>query len=108
MPAKVLRDTSFRIEAPGENIKAEDKADWIQQVTTLLQTLKAEDDEFAAEKYQEKKLQRMCSSHWLLSRDWMLQVIAGFGLKAFQGTPSGVPVNERHRLSVCLDNGTLL
>ena len=29
---EVLRDTHFRLDAPGENIKEEDKAEWVQQV----------------------------------------------------------------------------
>jgi len=30
--AEVLRDTHFRLDAPGENIEEEDKAEWAQQV----------------------------------------------------------------------------
>jgi hypothetical protein len=30
---EVLRDTHFRLDAPGENIREEDKVEWVQQVT---------------------------------------------------------------------------
>lgn len=107
LATEVLRDTHFRLDAPGENIKAEDRAEWSQQVTRLLHTLAAEDAEDVVEEKQ-KKLQRMSSFVWLLSVDWMLQVIGGphMGLKAFHGPAEGVPIQERHHLSICLDKGT--
>lgn len=100
---QVLRDTHFRVSAPGSDTTVTERADWLAQGHLFL---KACEEGTAEAPKDDKKLRRLAAFDWMLGVDWQLQCCVGVGLRAFVPQPEDkTPVHLRPLLNLNLDKG---
>lgn len=98
-----MRDTHYRVEAPGSAVAEETAKDWSARSKRFFEELV--DD--SVELQPPTKMQRVCAFDWAKAVDWKLQVMTGHGLAAMQPVENDArSIQDRSHLSLVLDKGS--
>ena len=115
MPPQALRDTRMRLAPAGQDIGADDKASWKQELLHWLVSVDAfaQSSESEVDKIKKQaKLQRLAALDFCVALDWMIQAVAGHGLVHFiepdaPGGGEAKPMGDKSMLLLTIDQGSI-